>query len=262
MILISKLKELLATSKSSANPFERYGAKLICAPLTVLNISKRLYIDEKYRNWILLRLRNPFKLQQFSNYTQMNRYPLIFSACRDYFGNKSDLKILSYGCSTGEEVLTLREYFPNAFIVGAEINPQALAKCGELEIDSRITFVHSSMNVIKRLGPFDAIFCMAVLQRTPHRVIDENITNLGRIYPFSKFEAQIDELDQCLHNDGLLIIHHTQYLLADTSVGSRYKLLKDARQEVEYVPRFDKNSNRIDGSFSGQSIFIKNDDLK
>jgi hypothetical protein len=255
--VISAFKKLLATSKNSANPVVKYGAKLIYSPVSVIRLGKKFYVDEGFRNQILLRLKNPFKLQQLSTYTEMNRYPLIFSACRDYFGDKRDLKILSYGCSTGEEVLTLREYFPAAFIIGAEINPQALAKCKELQVDDRITFVRSGGKIIKRLAPFDAIFCMAVLQRNPHTVINENISNLKRIYPFSKFSAQVGELDACLNDGGLLIIHHTQYLLGDTSVGSHYEPLEGAQQEVEIVPRFDKNSNRKENLSPQPSIFIK-----
>lgn len=52
----------------------------------------------------------------------MDRYP----ACKNYFNGKQDLKILSYGCSTGEEVLTLRRYFPTAQIIGTDIKNIAL----------------------------------------------------------------------------------------------------------------------------------------
>ncbi len=244
-------------AKNHRNLFVQYGMKLIRSPYSITNIIKRFYTDKKYRDLILLRLRHPFNLQQFSNYTLMDRYPLIFSACRDYLGDNRKLKILSYGCSTGEEVLTLRKYFPNAFILGAEINPAALAKCREIEADDRLTFIHSSTKAIEQHGPFDAIFCMAVLQRTPHKVINENITNLKNIYPFSKFETQVGKLDRCLNKSGIMVIHHTQYMLTDTSIGSHYELLEDAEQEVEFVPRFDKNSNRIERDFSGRSIFIK-----
>ena len=51
---------------------------------------------------------------------------------------RQDIKILSYGCSTGEEVLTLRNYFPNAHIIGAEINKHSLAKCRQLPVDEKI----------------------------------------------------------------------------------------------------------------------------
>lgn len=254
MSAISNFRKSLAASKNSANPLARYGARSIYFLLAIKNFC----IDEEYRRQSLLRLRHPFKLQQLSSYTAMDRYPRIFSACADFFGDRRDLKILSYGCSTGEEVLTLRNYFPNAFIVGAEISPQALAKCRKLEVDDRISFVNSDEKIIKRLAPFDAVFCMAVLQRTPHKVINENIKNLKRIYPFSKFEAQIEFVDACLDDGGLLIVHHTQYLLSDASVGSRYENLNEARREADkFVRRFDKNGERIERLLPEQSIFIK-----
>lgn len=41
----------------------------------------------------------------------MDRYPVTFSACRDYFKDINNIKILSYGCSTGEEVLNFTKIF-------------------------------------------------------------------------------------------------------------------------------------------------------
>ena len=90
--------------------------------------------------------------------------PTIFSACRDYFDGKQDLKILSYGCSTGEEVLTLRQYFPNAHIIGADINKHSLAICRKLPVDEKITFIYSTPSEIQKYGPFRCNFlhgCLA-----------------------------------------------------------------------------------------------------
>ena len=187
----------------------------------------------------------------------MDRYPRIFSESRDYFGDQKDLKILSFGCSTGEEVITLRRYFPNAVIVGAEINRRALAKCRELPIDEKISFIYSANRTIRRLGPFDAIFCMAVLQRDPHRIIEENITDLTEIYPFSKFEQQVAELDRYLRKDGLFIIHFTPYLFDDTAAAVIYEALEMKREEADLVPKFDKNNIRIKIAAPSNSIFIK-----
>jgi chemotaxis methyl-accepting protein methylase len=85
--------------------------------------------DAGYRSIFVLQVFNREHLHQTTALTAMDRYPRIFSACRDFFGDRQDLKILSFGCSTGEEVLTLRRYFPSAFITGAEINRRSLASC-------------------------------------------------------------------------------------------------------------------------------------
>ncbi|MEI4884199.1 class I SAM-dependent methyltransferase, partial [Klebsiella pneumoniae] len=84
-----------------------------------------------------------------------------------YFSGQPEVRILSFGCSTGEEVLTLRRYFPHASIVGAELNRRSLTICERLNVDDRIQFTFSRHDLIARHGPFDAVFCMAVLQRGP-----------------------------------------------------------------------------------------------
>src|SRR5262249_14240005 len=130
----------------------------------------RFCTDATYRSIALVRLTKSRELHQTTVFTGMDRYPDIFKACKDYFRSQLEPKVLSFGCSTGEEVLTLRQYFPDAWITGADINKRNLSHCRKLVVDSRINFVHSDLATIQKHGPFDAIFCMAVLQRTPHTI--------------------------------------------------------------------------------------------
>jgi hypothetical protein len=197
------------------------------------------------------------ELHQISNATAMDRYPGIFAACRNYFGAKQDLKILSFGCSTGEEVLTLRRYFPSAFIVGAEINRHALSLCRKHKVDDKVTFVYSNTLNIRKHGPYDAIFCMAVLQRSPNRVKNEGIRSLKEIYPFEKFDRQLSEFDLCLSERGLLVLHHTQYMFDDSSVSGNYEPIESDGQEIDHNPRFDRNSELLEEAASRANIFIK-----
>lgn len=187
----------------------------------------------------------------------MNRYPEIFLACSDYFKGKEHIKILSFGCSTGEEVLTIREYFPSAQIIGAEINSNSLAKCKELVVDDQIKFIKSTSKNVKNHGPFDAIFCMAVLQRQPHLIASKAITSLKDIYPFEKFEQQIIQFDEILNQNGLAIIHFTQYSLLETSVASNYLPLGNYCQNDYTSPVFDKDSNLVENKKPFNTIFIK-----
>lgn len=100
----------------------------------------------------------------------MHRFPRIFRICRDYLGGRENLRILSYGCATGEEVFTLRNYFPHAFIAGAEINRRSLSVAKRRSTDDRVVFLEPDARRIRALGPFDAVFCLAVLQRQPERL--------------------------------------------------------------------------------------------
>lgn len=152
-------------------------------------------------------------------------------------------------------MLTLRQYFPSASIVGAELNTRSLARCKELEVDAGITFVYSDHDLIARHGPFDAVFCMAVLQRGPHEVQRSGVTNLARIYPFEKFDREVDALDALLAQDGLLVIHHSQYDLRDASAAAKYEALETGPSDG--LPRFARNGDLKPPSSEMASIFVK-----
>ena len=213
--------------------------------------------NEDYRSARLLKLRYGDAVHQTTALTWMDRYPVLFRACRESLGDRASLRLLSYGCSTGEEVLTLRRYFPEAQIVGADINPRALARARQHQVDERIAFVRSKLRTIRSHGPYDAIFCMAVLQRTPHAVEAQNLSSLERLYPFARFDAQLSELDSLLKPGGLLIVHHTQYVFEHASIAGRYRPLAGVPKVPDEGPRFDRRSQLIDGPVETNTIFVK-----
>jgi tRNA G46 methylase TrmB len=63
---------------------------------------------------------------QLVDWTAPDRYPEIFAAAAAAAPDAR--RILSFGCSTGEECVSLAQYFPKAEIVGAEINVLSLLK--------------------------------------------------------------------------------------------------------------------------------------
>lgn len=200
------------------------------------------------------------QLHQTTTLTWPDRYPGIFAACRAYLGDAAELRILSFGCSTGDEVLTLRRYFPSATITGAEINRRSLRACRRRVVDARIRFIHSDRATIERYAPFDAIFCMAVLQRTPRAVEASGITNLSAIYPFERFERQLLDFDGWLEPNGLLVVHHAQYRVTDTSMAPRYRRLVSAGEEPDGGPLFDRRGDRVPDDPRAPrygSIFVK-----
>lgn len=257
MQIIGIAKQRVKKHRSSKNPTIRLWISILDVLWNAARTVIRICVDRDFRSILFLQLLNSKNVHQTTSLTYMDRYPTIFSACRDYFGGKQDLRILSYGCSTGEEVLTLRQYFPTAHIVGTDINKSSLAKCRNLPVDEKITFVYSTPSEIKKHGHFDIIFCMAVLQRKPHYIAEKGISNLKKIYPFEKFERQIIELDELINPQGLLVVHFTQYSLWDTIVASKYQALGDYNQNDYLSPVFDKNSNLVKNPPSQNSIFIK-----
>lgn len=255
--IIKNIKTWIKKNRSSKNPIIKFIIESIYFIVIGLYNIKRISTDKEYRALFYLQTFKSTRVQQTTPLTAMNRYPEIFSACSDYFGKDKNIKILSYGCSTGEEVLTLRRYFPNATIVGAEINKHSLEVCKSHKVDDKITFIKSTAKNIKKHGPFDIVFCMAVLQRTPDTITQQGITSLKDIYPFEKFENQIIELDGYVKKGGLLVSHFTQYDFIDTVVSNKYKVFGDYNQDDYRSSIFDKNSNLIKERYRRNSIFMK-----
>jgi hypothetical protein len=151
------------------------------------------------------------QLHQITEYSEADRYPELFDLTAQL--RPQTARILSFGCSTGEEIEAIRLRHPSAMIVGCEINPRSrkLAR-KRLAGDSRVRIVPNCAGEDK----FDIVFAMAVLQYQPHRIQAEGITDIGGIYPFSRFEEQVTTLTAMLNPGGLLCVMHTQYRAEDT----------------------------------------------
>lgn len=255
---ISRLKNGLRAHRDSPNPAVRWSIRGIAAAHSHLVEAVNVANDPERRSILLTRLLDGSRLHQGAGNTAMDRFPEIFAACREFFGGRSDLNLLSFGCSTGEEVLTLRHYFPTASITGAEINGRSLALCRKRTVDGRMSFVRPDRGTLRRRGPYDAIFCMAVLQRIPLKKVNgEFPASLKNIYPFERFDEQITEFDQLLKKGGLLVVHAKAYALHHASVAANYKLLANAPKPTPDGIKYDRDSRRTADSWGLGSIFVK-----
>jgi len=254
---VERLRQTLRRHEDSTIPPVRWSIGALRSVVHSGRTAKTFLFDREYRTLVLLKAFRGRELHQTTVLTWEDRYPEIFGLCQAHLKKRRDLTILSFGCSTGEEVITLREYFPSARIVGAEINPRSLAICRARTVDDRIVFLESNAQSIEREGPYDVVFCLAVLQRTPHAVKDQGVKSLAQTYPFAMFDAQVSEFDRVLKDGGLLVLHHTQYMFTDASVAAGYAALDEQpKPELEW-PRFDRNSQLIEGEVATPSIYVK-----
>lgn len=192
-------------------------------------------------------------IQQGSNATSFDRYPLIFSECSKLFNQKS-AKILSFGCSTGEEIQTLKKiYFSSCEIYGVEIDEKNIAECLKKQINKN--YLMNYEEFVKDDKKFDMIFamsCLCVWEETYHVECSKDL------YPFSKFEFIISLLDSKLKHDGYLVIYNANYIFEDTSIFRKYEKVKiDAIKESGYVHKFDKRHRKIHNSSYDGVIFKK-----
>ncbi|MGG7620247.1 hypothetical protein [Bacillus coreaensis] len=130
--LFLSAKQIVKINRSSRNILVRWMGITLTNLWIMFQTITKLFKDKKHREIFFMQIFNGKNVHQTTSLTYMDRYPKIFTACQKYFEGKEDIKILSYGCSTGEEVLTLRRYFPNAQIIGVDINKQSLVTCSKL----------------------------------------------------------------------------------------------------------------------------------
>jgi Methyltransferase domain len=202
-----------------------------CRSPVVLRGIRRLLRSLAYRTRTRVRRLRP-SWHQTSNKTEFDRYPATFRSVADALAHRppEELRVLSYGCSTGEECLALRKYFPEATIVGTDIDRRNLAVCARNVEDERIVLCRSRASKLLRLQSFDAIFAMSVLCRSSQA---DGRTSISRIYPFRRFEQAVALLDALLNVDGILVICNANYRFTDTATSAAYESIP--------VPIFDSS---------------------
>lgn len=194
---------------------------------------------------------------QTNTATELDRYPRIFRRVREHFLSLPDqgqLNILSFGCSSGEEVETLsRFYFPNARILGLDVNEQVLNQARERGLDpTLVRFELSSKAALAENGPFDIIFAMSVFCLWPDTQGKANITDL---YTFDKFVEGVSLLHSHLEIGGLLVVVNANYRFKDLPFAGQYSSLDVNIPASGFVEQFDRDGNRIHEPIPPDCIF-------
>jgi chemotaxis methyl-accepting protein methylase len=213
-------------------------------------------VSSNYRNDRLTELYYRSQVFQPNSYTSNNRYPELFKIVQEYFRSAhQDLKICSFGCSTGSEVATLLGYFPRGKIIGIDINPYNLKICREKYLQKNTSFLHSLSKEWLEEDKFDAIFCLAVLQHTYNRNPNNKI---AKKFTFRQFNEQIQQFDAKLKIGGLLILDHCDFLFTATDVFSRYRPLEAAGNYlIRQRPYYGSSNHREADCFASYRVFQK-----
>jgi hypothetical protein len=218
------------------------------------------FIYAKNNSWrISLKKANKLGFHQISDTTEANRYPEIFSYVSTItaeptanlaFSKKS---ILSFGCSSGEECHTLRNYFSDAHITGYDIFEKNVIQAIKCNTDKNMDF-YSKWEALQGTH-FDIVFAMTVLCRSPHTY---NKKDCSGIYTFAQFEKQIALLDTLLNENGLLVIYNANFLFTDTETAASYKPLKiPDYTDSGVVPKFSKSNKLLADQSYAFTVFRK-----
>lgn len=126
--------------------------------------------------------------------TRPNRFPKIMESAKLLKPEAN--RILSFGCSYGEETTSLSSMFPDAKeIIGVDIDSWVIKEARRKNKNNNIYF-HDELG---GLGKFDLITCLMVLFCLEQKI------------PRERWEGAVKKLSNHINEDGLLIIFTSDY---------------------------------------------------
>lgn len=162
-------------------------------------------------------------LLQPATVTSPERHPELFDRVGELLAAVEHPAILSFGCSTGEEVYTLAQRFPTARICGIDINPACIRTARRTlaaNPDPRLSFACAASASGEPAASYDAVLALSVLR---HGRLDAELPeDCGAILSFTRFAAAVAALDACLKPGGILIIWGSHFRFADLSLAAGY----------------------------------------
>jgi trans-aconitate methyltransferase len=151
---------------------------------------------------------------QWSNQTRPNRFPKIFARIKEL--NPEPRRILSFGCSTGEECFSLAELFPTSEIVGVDVNSWSLKQAKENnKFGDQISF-HFGLD--DDLGTFDVVTSLMVL------------FSMWQPLTLSHWRDTMREVSSHVAEKGIWTIYTSQYSFRKSSVDDQYDCIKRWRR--------------------------------
>jgi SAM-dependent methyltransferase len=186
---------------------------------------------------------------QDRNCTQPDRYPWLFAFARAQLGGDAPLSLLSFGCCTGDEVFTLRRYFPGAAITGIDVDPHNIAVCqarAQAQGDTNLKFTVAASTDLEPAAAYDAIFCLGVLCLG-------DLTALGfersdPFFTFADFDRTVTDFARRLKPNGLLLFHSTNFRFGDTVTASSFDVVLEVDPpELGSAVIFDRDNRLVPG---------------
>jgi len=178
------------------------------------------------------------KQNQKSHVTKIDRYPELFKEITSIIPCPN--QILSFGCSTGEECITLNNlYFPNIKIIGLDINEEIIISNKNKNIYKNIEYFSNLENITEKS---DLIFANSVLCRWPESTVEN--------YTYQRFEHTLKFIDNLLNKDGYLCIYNSKYLFTETDLFlNKYQKIDTIHTETGFVTKYHKNNRKINFNY-------------
>lgn len=155
------------------------------------------------------------KRVQIKTSTSPERYYDFTPTLAEWLARKDRPRVLSFGCSTGDELGVFALLAPNADVLGVDANAEVLDVArARFASKPGYSFALSDWETIRAHGPFDLIMANHVLCRHPESA---KIDDLSDLFPFAEYEDAMSRLVECLAPDGVLMSVGGNYLIPDVA---------------------------------------------
>jgi len=193
---------------------------------------------------------------QTSSATELNRYPKLFQIVAKELEPVSNPRILSFGCSSGEEVFSIKEYIPGAELSGVDINRRSISIAKKRDKAGAYRFFHFRDDAWKSEMGYDCILALAVFQKTDHW--DSMRRESLDVFTFDKFQQMTGQLDSMLKPGGLFVIDHADFSFLDLSISKKFTPSVYDRPIRRARPLFSAQNTLSESSREFYRVFRKN----
>lgn len=139
---------------------------------------------------------------QISNATAYNRYPFLWNLIRARIQPR---RILSIGCSSGEECITALAYFPDAHVYGTDKNATVLQIARLVHSNDRITYIDEPT------GTYDLVLCNSVLCNHP----TNNGKSFNDLMSFESFKFYAMQISEFMGSGAILMAANCEYNIGE-----------------------------------------------
>jgi hypothetical protein len=191
--------------------------------------------------------------------TAVNRYDDEFDALATSITSDAP-RILSFGCSSGEELFSLHEHFPAATIHGIDVNPLAVRTARKriraAGLGAQLTAAKGGDADAERPRSYDAVLALAVFR---HGDLNGGPARCDPTLQFANFERTVSRLADCVRGGGVFVIRHANFRFSDCAVAHEFELVRPGfpshNARGMSTPAYGPNNELLDASMRDDGIY-------
>jgi SAM-dependent methyltransferase len=185
-----------------------------------LVLAKALLDGGQRRQTAVAEILRPANLFQPHATTSADRYPEELDAVAAALGTPAPA-ILSFGCSSGEELVSLRARFPTATIRGLDVNPMAVRNARKrVRGDERTSVARAGDASGEPPASYDVVLALAVFR---HGDLNDAPPSCDDVIRFADFERTVAGLARCVRPGGVFVIRHANFRFTDCAVAAGFE---------------------------------------